>query len=185
MRSGPILLVALVALSGYACSTEQLVQAIAAIRPALVAGEGRVSGRVVDQVTQRPIADARVVVGTQRTTTDAAGSYTAQGLTAGVLFLRVDAGGYQPFFGEIQVAASTTRFDVPLKPMVGGVPSPSPSPVASPTPEGSSSASPRPSASPSLSPVATPSLVAPSLPSPTATPSLAVPSVSASPLPSL
>jgi hypothetical protein len=137
-RWARILLAAITGLTGTACTQEQIGQVWSVIQPAQIQGQGGVSGKVVDQTTQKPIPEAQVTVGNQRTTADVAGLYAMQGLTTETLFVRVEANGYQPFFGEVQVATGTTQFDIPLKPLVASpaaasdqVASPSPSPQAS------------------------------------------------------
>lgn len=142
-RWGRILLAAATALGAAACTAEQLGQVLTLIRPAQVLAHGRVTGKIVDQETQRPIGDARLQIGTQKTSSDESGVYGVSDLLAGTLFLRVEAAGYQPFFGEVQIAAAgTTTFDVPLKPLTGA--SPSPAPTATPTPLPSEMATPTP-----------------------------------------
>lgn len=133
-RWGRTLLAVMTALAAVACTQEQIGQVLTLIRPAMVAVQGGVSGKVVDQSNQKPVPDAKLTVGTQKTTSDAQGAYSVRGLTAGTLFVRVDAAGYQPFFGEVQIAAGTTTFDIPLKPLTGASPGPSAAGSPEPTP---------------------------------------------------
>ncbi|MBC7543225.1 MAG: carboxypeptidase regulatory-like domain-containing protein [Candidatus Sericytochromatia bacterium] len=136
-----------------ACSADQLKTIVGVIQPAQVNGKGVVSGRVVDQTTQKPVAEARVTVGTAKAVTTAEGAYAVSGLVPGTLFLKVETNGYQSFFGEVKVTDGTTHFDIPLKPL-GSSPTASPASPSSPLspvtgPGGPSSPTPAPMGGPS------------------------------------
>ena len=82
--------------------------AIAVVPAGLAAqGDGTISGRVVDQTTQAPIADAQiVVVGTQRgAQTDAQGRYTINGVPAGSRAILARRVGYAPRTITVDVVA--------------------------------------------------------------------------------
>jgi hypothetical protein len=161
-RWGYLLLAAVAVTTAVACTPDQVGQVLSVIRPAQVAGQGGVTGNVLDQQTQKPVADAKLTVGTQKATSDGSGVYSVPGLSAGTLFMRVDAAGYQPFFGEVQIAAGTTRFDVPLKPLTAASPSPIPS-VTPSLPASDLTASPTPVPTPTpVPPLASPVPSAPS-----------------------
>ena len=127
-----------------ACTSTQIDSLIAIVRPAVVVGKGVVTGRVVDPTTQKPVAEAKVVVGTAKATTAPDGTYTATGLVPGTLFVKVDQPGYQSFFGEVQVTDGTTRFDIPIRPAPVPQPGTSAAATASDSPATPSDAAARP-----------------------------------------
>jgi hypothetical protein len=138
-----------------ACSVEQIKDLAAVIQPAQATGKGVVTGRVLDGATQRPIAEARVTVGPVKVQSGADGTYSAPGLAAGTLFLKVEATDYQTFFGEVVAVDGVIRFDIPLRRVAaaatatpGGPPvSAAPTPAATPSPaaNGASPSAPLPS----------------------------------------
>jgi TonB-linked SusC/RagA family outer membrane protein len=80
--------------------------AIAVLPDRLAAqGDGTISGRVIDQTTQNPVADAQVVLaGTQRgAQTDQQGRFTITGVPAGTYELRVRRVGYAPTVQRVTV----------------------------------------------------------------------------------
>jgi len=82
--------------------------AIAVVPAGLAAqGDGTISGRVVDQATQAPVADAQVVVvGTQRgAQTDAQGRYTISSVPAGSRDILARHVGYAPRTITVDVVA--------------------------------------------------------------------------------
>jgi TonB-dependent SusC/RagA subfamily outer membrane receptor len=77
---------------------------------AMAQGGGSISGRVIDQATQRPIQEAQViVVGTQRgAVTDQQGRYNITGLAAGSYQIRARRIGYAQSDQQVSVGAGAT-----------------------------------------------------------------------------
>jgi TonB-linked SusC/RagA family outer membrane protein len=83
---------------------------------AMAQGGGSISGRVIDQATQRPIQEAQVVVvGTQRgAVTDQQGRYTITGVPAGTYQLRARRIGYAQSDQQVSVGANAATVDFAL-----------------------------------------------------------------------
>lgn len=78
-------------------------------------GDGAITGQVLDRNTQRPVADARVVVvGTQRgALTDQEGRYVVRGVPPGSYDVRAQRVGYTPSVQRVTVeagASATSNF---------------------------------------------------------------------------
>ncbi|HET6761313.1 MAG TPA: carboxypeptidase regulatory-like domain-containing protein, partial [Gemmatimonadaceae bacterium] len=73
-------------------------------------GDGAVTGQVLDRNTQRPVADARVVVvGTQRiAVTDREGRYVVRGVPPGSYDVRAQRVGYTPGVQRVTVEAGAS-----------------------------------------------------------------------------
>ena len=73
-------------------------------------GDGAITGQVLDRNTQRPVADARiVVVGTQRiAVTDREGRYVVRGVPPGSYDVRAQRVGYTPSVQRVTVEAGAS-----------------------------------------------------------------------------
>src|SRR5215831_768456 len=87
-----------------------LVALLALSTPALVHAQGTISGTVIERGTNSPIEGARVIVPGTRlgAATDAKGTYTIRGVTAGATVVRAQFIGYESQDVTVQLANNGT-----------------------------------------------------------------------------